>query len=41
VWLDSRNLPVRFVIDDSAGQATFTLAKCISCDTQISRLGTE
>ena len=27
VWLDSRSVPVMFVIDDSTGQATFTLAK--------------
>ena len=38
VWLDSRNLPVKFAINDSSGQAIFTLAKCISCDTQIFRL---
>jgi hypothetical protein len=41
VWVDSRNLPVKFVIDDSTGQATFTLAKCVSCTPQISRLGIE
>lgn len=41
VWLDSRNLPVKFVVDDSTGQATFTLAKCVSCTTQISRLEPE
>ncbi len=39
VWLDSRNVPVKFVIDDSTGLATFTLAKCVSCDLPISRLG--
>jgi hypothetical protein len=41
VWVDSRNLPVKFVVDDSTGQATFTLARCVSCDTQISQLGLE
>ena len=41
VWLDSRNLPVKFVVDDSTGQATFTLTRCVSCTTQISRLGME
>jgi hypothetical protein len=41
VWVDSRDLPVKFVVDDSSGQATFTLAKCVSCTPQISRLGME
>jgi hypothetical protein len=39
VWLDSRNVPVRFVIDDSTGEATFTLAKCVSCGAAVSQLG--
>ncbi len=39
VWLDSRNVPVMFVIGDSTGQATFTLAKCVSCDLALPRLG--
>lgn len=37
VWLDWRNLPVMFAIDDGNGRATFTLAKCISCDPGITR----
>ncbi len=41
VWVDSRNLPVMFVIDDDTGEATFTLARCVSCNPQISRLGSE
>ncbi len=41
VWLDSRNLPVMFAVEDGSGRATFTLAKCISCDPAISRLGFE
>jgi hypothetical protein len=41
VWLDWRNLPVKFVIDDGNGRATFTLAKCVSCDLGLSRLGFE
>jgi Domain of unknown function (DUF6134) len=41
VWLDSRNLPVMFVVDDHAGQAIFTLAKCVSCDSRVSRPGAE
>jgi hypothetical protein len=41
VWLDSRNLPLMFVIEDSNGRATFTLAKCVSCVPAISRLGLE
>jgi hypothetical protein len=39
VWLDSRNVPVMFVIDDSTGQATFTLAKCVSCGAPVSQPG--
>lgn len=39
VWLDSRNVPIMFVIDDSTGEATFTLAKCVSCGPVVSRLG--
>ena len=39
VWLDSRNLPVMFGIDDSTGQATFTLTKCVSCEAMGYRLG--
>ena len=39
VWLDARNVPVMFVIDDSTGQATFTLAQCVSCGPMVSRLG--
>ena len=45
VWLDQRNVAVMYVVDDSAGQTTFTLAKCISCKqlsrTQIYQLGME
>ncbi|HEY2540235.1 MAG TPA: DUF6134 family protein, partial [Stellaceae bacterium] len=41
VWLDSRNLPVMFVVDDDTGEATFTLARCVSCDPQISPLDSE
>jgi hypothetical protein len=39
VWLDARNVPVMFVIDDSTGKATFTLERCVSCDRAVSRLG--
>lgn len=41
VWLDSRNLPVMFVIDDNTGRATFTLAKCAACDATGHRMGME
>jgi hypothetical protein len=41
VWLDSRNLPVMFVIDDNTGRATFTLAKCVACGATGYRLGME
>ncbi len=39
VWLNARNLPVKFVVDDDAGQATFTLARCVSCGAPVARLG--
>jgi hypothetical protein len=41
VWLDSRNLPAMFAIDDGTGRATFTLAKCVSCDSATSGFGPE
>jgi hypothetical protein len=41
VWLDSRNLPVMFAINDSTGRTTFTLAKCVACDTTGYRVGME
>ncbi len=31
VWIDSRNVPVMFQIDDSTGAATYTLTKCVAC----------
>jgi hypothetical protein len=37
VWLDAHDLPVMFVVDDNAGQATFTLAKCAPCDSATSQ----
>jgi hypothetical protein len=40
VWLASNNLPVKFVIDDNSGKATFTLAKCVSCDPPMPLPGT-
>lgn len=39
VWLNSHNLPVKFAVDDDAGQAIFTLAKCVSCNPLISQMG--
>jgi len=38
VWLDERGVPVKFVVDDDTGKVTFTLAKCIGCDAEISQL---
>jgi hypothetical protein len=38
VWLGPHNLPVMFVVDDDAGQATFTLANCSPCDPATSQL---
>jgi hypothetical protein len=40
VWLNSHNLPVKFAVGDDAGLATFTLAKCVSCNPLISQMGT-
>jgi hypothetical protein len=38
VWLDARGVPVMFCADDDTGKVTFTLAKCIGCDTALSEL---
>jgi Family of unknown function (DUF6134) len=38
VWLDGRGVPVMFVIDDDTGKVTFTLAKCVSCNIDVSQL---
>jgi len=38
VWLDARGVPVMFWADDDTGKVTFTLAKCIGCDTALSKL---
>ena len=38
VWLDARGVPVMFWADDDTGKVTFTLAKCIGCDTALSEL---
>jgi hypothetical protein len=38
VWLDERGVPVKFVVDDDTGKVTFTLAKCVGCDAEISQL---
>jgi Domain of unknown function (DUF6134) len=32
VWLDRQGVPVKFVVDDSSGKVTFTLADCHACD---------
>jgi hypothetical protein len=40
VWLDSRGVPVMFVVDDDSGKVTFTLASCTGCDvTPTQQLG--
>jgi uncharacterized protein DUF6134 len=39
VWLDGRGVPVMFVADDDTGKVTFTLAKCVGCNAEISQLG--
>jgi hypothetical protein len=38
VWLDSRGIPVQFVVDDDTGKVTFTLAKCAGCNAVVSEL---
>jgi hypothetical protein len=38
VWLDERGVPVKFVVDDDTGKVTFTLAKCVGCNAEISQL---
>jgi Family of unknown function (DUF6134) len=38
VWLDSRGVPVMFWADDDTGKVTFTLAKCIGCNAELSQL---
>jgi Family of unknown function (DUF6134) len=32
VWLDSKGVPVMFVVDDDSGKVTFTLANCTGCE---------
>jgi Family of unknown function (DUF6134) len=38
VWLDARGVPVMFWIDDDTGKITFTLAKCVGCNAEVSQL---
>jgi hypothetical protein len=38
VWLDARGVPVMFWINDDTGKVTFTLAKCIGCNAELSQL---
>jgi Family of unknown function (DUF6134) len=38
VWLDSRGVPVEFVVDDDTGKVTFMLAKCVGCNPELSQL---
>jgi len=38
VWLDSRGVPVKFLVDDDTGKITFTLAKCVGCNAEVSQL---
>jgi len=39
VWLDSRGIPVKFVVDDKSGKVTFTLAKCVHCGPALVQVG--
>lgn len=38
VWLDVRGVPVKFLVDDDTGKVTFTLAKCVGCNAEVSLL---
>jgi len=38
VWLDSRGVPIKFLVDDDTGKVTFTLAKCVGCSAEVSQL---
>src|SRR5690242_3268479 len=38
VWLDSRGVPVKFLVDDDTGKVTFVLAKCVGCNAELSQL---
>jgi hypothetical protein len=38
VWLDGRGVPVKFLVDDDTGKVTFTLAKCVGCNVDVSQL---
>jgi hypothetical protein len=36
VWLDTRGIPVQFMIEDDTGTVTFTLTHCMSCGITVS-----
>jgi Family of unknown function (DUF6134) len=38
VWLDSRGVPVQFIVDDDTGKVTFTLAKCAGCNPELTQV---
>lgn len=38
VWIDGRGVPVMFSVDDDTGKVTFTLAKCVGCNTVVSQI---
>lgn len=38
VWLDGRGVPVMFIVEDDTGKVTFTLAKCLHCNVDVSQL---
>ncbi len=39
VWLDRQGVPVMFIVDDSSGKVTFTLARCLGCGPAGAQLG--
>ena len=36
--VDGRGVPVKFICDDDTGKVTFTLAKCVGCNAEVSQL---
>lgn len=37
VWIDSKGVPVMFVIDEDFGKITFTLTSCTTCDLAVAQ----
>jgi Family of unknown function (DUF6134) len=37
VWIDSKGVPVMFVVDEDSGKITFTLTSCTICDLAVAQ----